>query len=123
MALAAGLAVCSAADLAWDRNPSPGVVGYRLFHGPASRVYTNAIDTGGETFVRGVAVRSRTFFSVVAYDALGLEGDFSEELVFTPVVLPLVVETSADLTRWSRLTNFVVFTSKEQAFLRLRVGE
>ena len=77
-------AVVLAVDLGWDRNPSPGVVGYRLFYGPWSRVYTNAIDTGGGTVVRGIPVSARTFFSVVAHDADGMESDFSDELVFTP---------------------------------------
>ncbi len=66
---------------------------------------------------------SQTFFSVVAYNSLGLESDFSAELAFTPVVLPLVIETSPDLRSWARLTNFSVFTSEEQAFFRLRVGQ
>jgi hypothetical protein len=61
-------------------------------------------------------------FAVVAYNSFGLESDFSAELAFTPIVLPLVIETSPDLRSWARLTNFSVFTSEEQAFFRLRVG-
>ncbi len=35
--------------LAWDPSPSPNVGGYVLYHGHASRNYTDSVDVGDQT--------------------------------------------------------------------------
>src|ERR1700758_5025216 len=37
--------------LAWDPNPAPGIVGYRLYSGTSSGVYTQSTNVGNITSV------------------------------------------------------------------------
>lgn len=72
--------------VAWDPNPEPTVIGYRAYYGVASRVYTNIVDVGNTTSVTlsGLAEGTRYYFAITAYDILGLESDFSDELSYLP---------------------------------------
>jgi hypothetical protein len=80
-----GVQVSSAAkvSLAWDTDPDPTVVGYKVYYGATSGVYTNSIDVGDVTsatlsnLVDGVTY----YFSATAYDTTGLESDYSAEVV------------------------------------------
>lgn len=75
--------------LAWDRCVGDAVVGYRLYQGGASRAYTNVFGAGTETSntVSDLMEGATYFFAVTAYDANGLESDFSKEISYT-VPLP-----------------------------------
>jgi hypothetical protein len=75
------------ATLAWNRSPDSNVIGYRVYYGPASGIYTNAIDVGNITTntVPGLTGGVTCFFAVTAYNALGLESDFSNEISYRPV--------------------------------------
>lgn len=70
--------------LAWDPSPDPGVAGYRMYYGVASRTYTNMVDVGPATsatvgnLVEGVIY----YFAATAYDTLGLESSFSAEISY-----------------------------------------
>ena len=109
-------------SLQWDENPDSNCAGYRLYYGTRSREYTNSIDTGtNRTVSVPVQIGTKYFFAVTAYNSDGLEGDFSEELLYTPVILRLVIESSPDLRSWVALTNFEVLASEEQRFFRIRV--
>jgi len=72
--------------LAWDRSPSPDVVGYRIYYGIASGSYTNSVMVGNVTnctvsnLVNGVTY----FFASKAYTASGIESSFSNEALFVP---------------------------------------
>jgi hypothetical protein len=46
-----GVSVAQAVQitLAWDPSPSPNVGGYILYHGHASRNYTDSVDVGDQT--------------------------------------------------------------------------
>ena len=74
--------------LAWNRSPDSNVIGYRVYYGPASGIYTNAIDVGNVTTntVPGLTGGVTCFFAVTAYNAIGLESDFSTEISYTPGV-------------------------------------
>lgn len=77
-------------DLIWNANPEPELVGYKVYYGTASGVYTQSVDIGNQTTATltnlSVGV---TYFSVVtAYDAERLESPPSVEISFTPVAPP-----------------------------------
>ena len=71
--------------LAWDQSPDPNVAGYRLYHGGATRTYTNSANVGRATSlsVSGLVAGTTHYFAVTAYTLLGLESDFSDEASFT----------------------------------------
>ena len=71
--------------LAWDPSPDPTVVGYNIYAGVVSGTYTNKLDVGNATngIISGLVDGATYFFAVTAYDASGLESDFSNELSFT----------------------------------------
>ncbi len=71
--------------LSWGASPSPGVSGYKLYQGGASRHYGTVVDVG-QTMrqgVSGLVSDAVYYFAVSAYDTNGLESVLSSELVFT----------------------------------------
>lgn len=83
--LSSPIQAASSVTLAWEPSPDPTVVGYNLYSGVASGTYTNKLDVGSATngSIFGLVELVTYFFAVTAYDALGLESDFSNELSFT----------------------------------------
>jgi hypothetical protein len=71
--------------LAWTASPSSTIAGYRLYYGGASRDYTNTLEAGDATSVTvaDLAVGATYFFAVTAYDIVGLESSFSDEISYT----------------------------------------
>jgi hypothetical protein len=71
--------------LAWNRSASAQIAGYRMYFGTGSQVYTNTLDIGNSTTatVTGLLPGTSYFFAVTAYDAVGLESAFSNELSYT----------------------------------------
>jgi len=77
--------------LAWDANPvTDEVTGYRLYYGPKSQTYTNTTDVGSVTTatITTLAPGTTYFFAVTAYNASGLESDYSNEVSYTPSPVP-----------------------------------
>lgn len=73
----------SRVTFAWDPSTDTNIAGYRLHFGPASRNYTITIDCGFTTLYRVVDVLlpGETYFvAVTAYNTLGLESDYSNEI-------------------------------------------
>jgi hypothetical protein len=70
--------------LAWDPSGAD-VAGYRVYYGSASRAYFTSIDVGDNTScsVSNLVVGSTYFFAVTAYNALGVESDYSGEILYT----------------------------------------
>jgi hypothetical protein len=81
----AARAQCSV-TLAWDLSPDTNVVGYRIYYGVASQVYTNFVDAGNTATntVSGLVAGVGYFFAVKGYDRGGVESAFSNEIGFTP---------------------------------------
>ena len=75
--------------LAWDASPDASAVGYRIYYGPASGVYTNSATVGNVTnaTLAGLTDGATYFFVATAYNASGDESLFSNEANYTvPVV-------------------------------------
>lgn len=90
-AFGSGPAPTGALTLAWDPSADPSVMGYRLYQGTSSQIYSSVVDIGDQTtatmsaLVGGVTY----YFAVTAYDADGLESAFSGELSYTvPTTAP-----------------------------------
>jgi hypothetical protein len=75
--------------LSWNASSSLGIVGYNVYYSSASRDYTNEASPGdGLTWtVPGLIIGDTYYFAVTAEDALGFESDYSDELVYTAVLL------------------------------------
>ncbi|MGB6222662.1 fibronectin type III domain-containing protein [Haloferula sp.] len=71
--------------VAWDPNPEAEVVGYKIHYGTVSGEYQETVDVGLSTSAELVTLEPQRlhYCAVTAYDAQGLESDYSEEL---PVV-------------------------------------
>ncbi len=64
--------------MAWDPSTDPSVVGYRLYQGGESLIYTNVVDVGTTTLatITALVPGSTYYFAVTAYDSSGLESTF-----------------------------------------------
>ena len=71
--------------LAWNASPGPGVAGYRVYYGVASRVYTSMVSVGVVTnaTIPGLLEGVTYYFAVTAYDGEGLESIYSNEVGYT----------------------------------------
>lgn len=106
----------------WRASTEPDVIGYRLYHGPRSRDYTNTIIIPGRETVRfSTIVEGTQYFSLTCMASNGVESIFSPELVHLPQI-GLVVESSVDLLFWYPVaTNAVYSVAPFEAF-RVRVN-
>ena len=77
-------------SLEWDPSTDPTVMGYRLYLGGASQVYTNIIEVGNQTsvLVSELVPGATYFFAVTAYDVTGLESAFSGEIAYIVPIDP-----------------------------------
>jgi len=69
--------------LAWDPSPSTNVIGYNVYYGVSSRVYTNLFTVGMATNC-GVILDfgSEYYFAVTAFNVIGVESDYSSEVAW-----------------------------------------
>jgi hypothetical protein len=77
--------------LTWNPSTDSNVTGYRIYNGVASRNYTNIVDTGDATSVTvsNLAEGTTHFFAATAYNILGMESEFSDEISYTvPGTIP-----------------------------------
>ncbi len=67
--------------LAWDASPDASAVGYRIYYGPASGVYTNSATVGNVTtaVLTNLVNGSTYYFAATAYNSVGEESPFSNE--------------------------------------------
>jgi len=67
--------------LSWDRNTEPTVTGYKVYYGIVSRQYTGTVDVGNQITYTVTGLNSQLYyFSVTAYDSLGRESAYSNEV-------------------------------------------
>lgn len=69
--------------VAWDPDPDSSVAGYKVYYGTTSGVYTYTIDvkSGTEATLPDLTEDVPYYCVVTAYNALGVESGYSEELV------------------------------------------
>ena len=92
------LFAASSLNLVWNPSTSTNIAGYRIYYGPASRIYTNTLTVGNVTnaTISNLITGSTYYFTATAYDTANLESDFSNEVGYTNVVLapPTIVLTA-----------------------------
>ena len=85
--LCGGLTHVGAASvtLAWDRNSDPNIAGYKVYYGPSSGAYPSVIDAGNVTqqVVNNLQEGMTYYFAATAYNASGVESEFSAEVSHT----------------------------------------
>ncbi len=74
----------SRASLFWDANPDPSVVGYNIYYGGVSGVYTNmvSVSSATNTVISGLTEGQTYYFVVTDYDSFGDESPFSNEVSY-----------------------------------------
>ena len=108
--------------LAWNGSSSPGVTGYRVHFGTNSRSYAFVTNAGLALTQTVLLPRAgRWFFAATAYDAQGLESDYSNEVEWearpaSPVLqgeqfvrLSPIIERSTNLVDWVNTTGAPTF--------------
>ena len=92
------LLAASSVTLTWDPSTSTNVVGYKIYYGPASRTYTNALNVGNatSTIISNLITGATYYFTATVYDTDNLESDFSNEVGYTNTDLasPTIALTS-----------------------------
>lgn len=78
--------------LRWTVPPDPGIAGYRVYAGTASRIYDPPVDVGlmATATLSGLVyylypnlqLGTPSYIAVTAYTAAGIESDYSNELLF-----------------------------------------
>jgi fibronectin type 3 domain-containing protein len=70
-------------NLAWDPNPAPDVVGYKVYYGTSPKTYGPGIDVGNVTSyaLTGLVKGRQYYIAVTAYDKLKRESGFSDEII------------------------------------------
>src|SRR5947209_11633535 len=78
------------ATLAWDPDNNPSVVGYRLYAGTSSGVYTQTVEAGNNTslVVSNLRAGSTYFFAVTAYTTSAESPRSNEDSFHTPAASP-----------------------------------
>ncbi len=78
-------------SLAWDvpttrvdGTQATGFIGFKLYYGNSSRVYTHIIDVKSvSTYTINSLPHGTYHFAITAYDSSGMESDFSPEIIKT----------------------------------------
>ena len=69
-------------NLAWDPSTGPGLAGYKVYYGTASRAYSNSTDVGNVTTndITGLTKGQTYFIAITAYDTSHNESSYSNEV-------------------------------------------
>jgi len=82
---ATAVAATQSVTVIWDANSEPDVVGYRLFYGTESRVYTNQVGVPGPmAVVTDLSEGETYYFAAIAYNVDGLASPLSAEISYIP---------------------------------------
>ena len=77
-------ATAGSVSLTWDPSPDTNVIGYKIYYGTASQVYTTNLVVGNvtNTTINGLAAGANFYFAATGYDAAGDESAFSNEAFY-----------------------------------------
>lgn len=128
--------------LTWDASPDASVIGYNIYYGGSSGVYTNEINVGNVTSatIYGLVAGVTYYFTATAYYGDGTESVFSNEISRT-VPAPITtlqirraadgqftlrvnglaghtyqIQATADLVTWTVIGTVTVATSGSLEF-------
>ena len=73
------LAAQKPVTLTWNLNPENDVAGYVLYYGKASGIYSRSVEVTAPP-VTVTTTTKKTFFVVTAFDTMGLESGYSNEV-------------------------------------------
>ena len=84
-----GQALAGQVVLSWDANTDPDLAGYKVYYGTASGTYGTPVNVGNVTTytVTGLADGQKYYFAATAFDTLGSESGYSNEVVYTTATL------------------------------------
>lgn len=76
--------------VSWDRSSDSHVMGYNVYYGTASGVYTNKNNAGNinSNTINVVTDGVVNYITATAYDAIGLESPYSAEVRYPPASAP-----------------------------------
>jgi hypothetical protein len=94
LATALQAAAAQSIVVAWTPNTETNVIGYRVYHGSKPGAYDNIVDVKVPTATITNLAKGENFIAVTAYDAGGLESDFSAEAFY---VLPTPPKPPTDV--------------------------
>ena len=102
------LPVCAneSVQLAWNPSSTPNVTTYKIYYGPASHSYSNAVEVGNTTnaTISGLVPGKTYYFAATTVNSAGTESGFSDEVSNTVPV------TAAALTSMARSSGQFSFT-------------
>jgi hypothetical protein len=92
--------------VAWDPNPEPEVAGYKIYFGTTPGNYTVSLNAGNITsmVISGLEAGLTYYFAAVAYDSLGNESGFSNEISY---VVPLAASSDSSSSGGSKSGCFI----------------
>jgi hypothetical protein len=87
--------------LGWNASPDPTVVGYYLYYGVASGVYTSKIDVSTNTTftASGLVAGSTYYFTTTSYTAARVESSYVAEVAFIVPGILAVTKSDGATTR------------------------
>jgi len=103
LASSAASAATANATLAWQQSTNSTAVGYRIYYGAASGLYTGVIVVGNTNSVTITNLMPGVtyYFAATTYDSVGNESTFSNEAVFstaTTATLSSAVHTAGQFS-------------------------
>lgn len=108
-------------SLAWDASVSPAIAGYKVYVGTASRTYGAPITIGDQTTytVTGLTA-GHYYFAVTAFDGVGNESDYSNEVDTVIQTAPPVVRITGQTAQvnWYGIVLLATTDQKATGILR-----
>lgn len=93
--------------LAWNESTDPTVVGYNIYYGTTSGVYTSVLTAGNSTnlMVTGLVPGVTYYFAATTYNSSGVQSPFSNEVSYPAPYTPPTYSLSAVNPYWPPFTN------------------
>jgi hypothetical protein len=103
----------------WKPNTEPDLAGYKVYVGPASRSYTGFLVAPAPATSATLDIPIGSYIALTAFNSNDIESAFSNELIYEPVTVELVLEQSKDLDQWGGRLGVWVFRVPNVVFSRL----